>query len=308
MSKCILVGFDPRTGDYAPVALGAEMARVTGSALIVASAEGARDGARTDADLVEDCSEAVAQAAEKLQGADVRADCLRLRSTSAARALQELAEQEDAGLLVLGSARTSGLGRVLAGSTAMRLLHGAPCPVAVTPSGWSGDRPPETIGAAYADTEEGEQALRGAHALARRLGARLRVVTAVPHTERMHLETDPPIAPVVDKRDVVDVEGEHRLDAEARLRALTARLEGDVPIDAEAISGDPADVLVDFSQGVDLLVVGSRGYGPARAVLLGSVSRRVMAEAHCPVLVVPRGEEDALEALLEGEREQPARA
>jgi nucleotide-binding universal stress UspA family protein len=48
-----------------------------------------------------------------------------------------------------------------------------------------------------------------------------------------------------------------------------------------------------------VLVVGSRGYGPLRAVLLGSVSRRLMTEAHCPVIVVPRGVEAALEALLE---------
>jgi nucleotide-binding universal stress UspA family protein len=62
--------------------------------------------------------------------------------------------------------------------------------------------------------------------------------------------------------------------------------------------GDPAEVLVDFSKGVDLLVCGSRGYGPARAVLLGSVSRDVMDEARCPVIVLPRGVEATLEALL----------
>jgi hypothetical protein len=37
--------------------------------------------------------------------------------------------------------------------------------------------------------------------------------------------------------------------------------------------------------------LGSRGYGPLRAVLLGGVSRRLMVEAHCPVIVVPRGVE-----------------
>jgi nucleotide-binding universal stress UspA family protein len=37
-----------------------------------------------------------------------------------------------------------------------------------------------------------------------------------------------------------------------------------------------------------LLVLGSRGYGPVARVLLGSVSRRVVADAPCPVLVVAR--------------------
>jgi nucleotide-binding universal stress UspA family protein len=65
------------------------------------------------------------------------------------------------------------------------------------------------------------------------------------------------------------------------------------------VVGDPADVLVDLSQRIDLLVCGSRGYGPLRGVLLGSVTRRVIAEAHCPVIVLPRGVKAALEALLE---------
>jgi nucleotide-binding universal stress UspA family protein len=307
MTMPVLVGYDPSRVDHAPVAFGAEVARLTGASLLVALVEGVGSDAQTDADLVADCSAALQQVEGDLSAAQVRAECVRLRSTSAARALHELAEREGAGLLVVGSARKSGVGRVLAGSTGMQLLHGAPCPVAVVPIGWE-ERPPETIGAAYVDSEEGRQALRGAHAIARRIGARLRVVTAVPHTESMHLETDPPIAPMVDKREVVDVEGEHRLEAETRLRKVVAELEGDVPVEAEAIAGDPADVLVDFSKGVDLLVVGSRGYGPLRAVLLGGVSRRLMVEAHCPVIVVPRGVEAGLEALAAGARAESAPA
>jgi nucleotide-binding universal stress UspA family protein len=49
---------------------------------------------------------------------------------------------------------------------------------------------------------------------------------------------------------------------------------------------------------LDLLVCGSRGYGPLRAVLLGGVSRRVAAEAHCPVIVLPRGLRSSLESLV----------
>ena len=59
---------------------------------------------------------------------------------------------------------------------------------------------------------------------------------------------------------------------------------------------DPANALASVSPNLDLLVMGSRGYGPGLAVLLGGVSRRVTMTARCPVLVVPRGSTSALAA------------
>jgi nucleotide-binding universal stress UspA family protein len=52
--------------------------------------------------------------------------------------------------------------------------------------------------------------------------------------------------------------------------------------------GSPADEIVDAAKelGADMIVVGSRGWGEIRSVLLGSVSERVMHLAHCPVLIV----------------------
>jgi nucleotide-binding universal stress UspA family protein len=46
------------------------------------------------------------------------------------------------------------------------------------------------------------------------------------------------------------------------------------------------------SADLDLLVVGSRGYGPLRAVLLGSVSTPVVRSAQSPLVVLPRGADD----------------
>ena len=57
-------------------------------------------------------------------------------------------------------------------------------------------------------------------------------------------------------------------------------------------SGDPVLVLEqEASRGLDLLVLGARGYGPLRSVLLGSVSTEVVCHSPCPVLVVPRSVE-----------------
>src|ERR687885_718966 len=71
------------------------------------------------------------------------------------RALHELAERESAALLVLGSSHRSAVGRVLAGTTAERLLHGSPCPVAVAPRGFATSEAHgfATIGVAYDGSE-----------------------------------------------------------------------------------------------------------------------------------------------------------
>jgi nucleotide-binding universal stress UspA family protein len=197
---------------------------------------------------------------------------------------------------VVGSHRRSGAGRVRAGSTAGRLLHGAPCPVALVPREWTGGTP-ETIGVAYVDTEEGREALRGAYAIARRFGAKLRAITVVKPSLRDTAEAEP-TTPARDRRDPEDVEGEHRMLAERSLRRAIEELRPEVAVDVEAIIGDPVDLLVAISDDLDLLVCGSRGYGPVRAVLLGSVSGALMLAARCPVVVVPHGVRSSLEDLV----------
>ena len=55
------------------------------------------------------------------------------------------------------------------------------------------------------------------------------------------------------------------------------------------LDGDPATGVVNASTDLDLLVLGSRGYGPVRTVLLRNVSRTLVREGACSVLVLPRG-------------------
>lgn len=54
--------------------------------------------------------------------------------------------------------------------------------------------------------------------------------------------------------------------------------------------GGAARVLCDESQNADLLVVGARGLGGFRGLLLGSVTHQVVAHAHCPVLISVPGD------------------
>jgi nucleotide-binding universal stress UspA family protein len=296
MPKPILAGFDPKTLDRAPVELGVAAARITGAPLLVLAVEARAPARAGDEALAPDAQEALARLEEEIGHDDVAVEWRRLRSSSAARALHEAAEMEDAGLLVVGSSKAGTAGRVLSGSTAQRLLHGAPCPIAVAPQGWTRGGALDTIGVAYVDSEEGEEALRGGCALARRAGATLRVITVVAPELSMYLETEAYVPPRPGK-DLEHVQGEHRVHAEEELRRMVAALAAEVDVEVDALVGDPAENLVQISAGLDLLVCGSRGYGPLRAVLLGSVSRRVVAEARCPVVVLPRGVRASLEAL-----------
>lgn len=81
--------------------------------------------------------------------------------------------------------------------------------------------------------------------------------------------------------------------AQAGARATvqkTVEALADVVPDIETLvrTGSPAEEVVDAAKQLeaDLIVIGSRGWGEVRAVLLGSVSERVLHLAHCPVLIV----------------------
>jgi nucleotide-binding universal stress UspA family protein len=298
MPKPILVGYDARTSDRAPVLFGVAAARFTGAPLIIATvaAEPSADGQLED-DLLADASSALARVGTELEPEGLEVDCRHLQSTSAARALHETAERADAGLLVVGSTRRGAVGRVLPGSTADRLMHGAPCAIAVVPHGWQPRGGVGTVGVAYVHSPEGHEALRSAHALARAAGATLRVLTVAKVGFASYGETE---ARTAERRglEFEEVEGQHRVQAEQRARDAVAALGDDVSVEVDAFLEDAADTLIRVSEHLDLLVCGSRGYGPLRAVLLGGVSRRVAAEASCPVIVLPRGVESSLQSLM----------
>ena len=81
-----------------------------------------------------------------------------------------------------------------------------------------------------------------------------------------------------------------REDARAALDEALASLPEASSATDELLEGDVVDELAALDEReIDLLVCGSRGYGPVRRVLLGGVSRRLIRRAACPVVVVPRG-------------------
>jgi nucleotide-binding universal stress UspA family protein len=201
---------------------------------------------------------------------------------SPARALQAEAQRRDADLLVLAAARHGVLGRLFLGSVARGVLHGAPCPVAVAPRGYSATSPISRIGVAFDGGAESRLALGAAAAVAERAGGTLEVVWGVPSANLY----EPGWAYSPDYGVYVEAaEKTARQELEAALAPLA------VPATATVERGSVGSVLEALAERSDLVVVGSRGYGPARRVLLGSVSSWVVHHATSPVLVVPRGAE-----------------
>jgi hypothetical protein len=82
------------------------------------------------------------------------------------------------------------------------------------------------------------------------------------------------------------------------LDAVISGLPEEIKADSVRLVGDAADQLGERSESLDLMLAGSRGYGPLRSVLVGGVSGRLMHTVHCPVIIVPRGVEEPLAMLF----------
>jgi len=202
-----------------------------------------------------------------------------LADDSPGRALQRVAHEEHAGLVVVGSCRYGAVSRVLLGDVSRAVMHGAPCPVAVVPRGWA-ERPHHitAIGVGFTRTPEAHAALELAAALARRERAALHLRTAV----AVPVAFAPSYAYTYDWDTI---EAEHRALARADLVEASADL--GLPTIIDTPDGTASGALIELSEEVGVLVVGSRGYGATRRVVLGSTSDRVAHHAACPVIVVP---------------------
>lgn len=82
-----------------------------------------------------------------------------------------------------------------------------------------------------------------------------------------------------------DLRGSAR-DALARELDALGDLSKGVEVVPTVVEGDAAQVLVEAARGAELLVVGSRGLGGFRGLMLGSVSHHCAQQASCPVVIV----------------------
>jgi nucleotide-binding universal stress UspA family protein len=190
---------------------------------------------------------------------------------SPARGLTELAEREGADLIVIGSSAHAEAGLVRLERTAGRLLQGAPCAVAVAPGGLRERGEFRRIAVAYDDSLESRAALAVAYDIAAPSRAAVTLIRAF-----VPFGSD-------------DLQREARLEAQTLLDEAAGNAPAGVNPHTVLLHGEPGNVIRDACDGiVDLLVTGSRSYGPLQRALLGSVSEAVTEGASHPVLVVPR--------------------
>ena len=204
-------------------------------------------------------------------------------ASSVGRGLHEIAEHEEADLLVVGSSEHSLFGHATLSAHTRDALNGAPCAVALAPAGYR-ERPVvvREIGVGYDGSPESEHAVVVARRLADELTAKVSAFEAI-------------ALPV----DLVEGPGpaDERID---RCLELARERIAQLGVEPHAAYGHAAEELALYGASLDLLVLGSRGYGPIGRLFHGSTSQRVAQTARCPLLVLARATIDG-EASVEAE-------
>jgi nucleotide-binding universal stress UspA family protein len=273
MFRNVLVGIDERPGGRDAIALGKDLLANDGELTLayvhLGEAKPTRGSSPAFQAAEQERSRELLEAARADAGID--AELAWIGSPSVGRGLHELAERRGAELLVVGSTSRGLFGRVMIGDDTRDALNGAPCAVAVAPAGYS-ERTLHwrEIGVGYNGSPESEHALSVARKFASEVGAKVSAFEAIslPFGGRGAGEAIPKL---------VD-------DARERIAAL-----GDV--EPHAAYGAAAEELALYGASVDVLIVGSRGYGPIGRLVHGSTSQRLAHTARCALLVLTRAAE-----------------
>jgi nucleotide-binding universal stress UspA family protein len=270
----IAAGYDGSPGSQDALDWAVWEARARGLPLTVCHACATEHGASgaTVADLAWRYGQRIVaggvQHAQGIMGAgDVRP---LLASGSAAHVLCEVSKSAD--MVVLGSRGSGGLAGLLLGSVSSQVAAHACGTVVVVRGHW---RPPPNyaprpvvVGADGSDASQPAVAFAFAEAALR----------------------DVPLLAVCALADTPSVLGGGRL-LEADFEQALAKCEADYPdvvVRRQVVQGGPRGALLDASSGGQLLVLGARGRGGLRGMMLGSVSLAVLHHAPCPVAIVHR--------------------
>jgi nucleotide-binding universal stress UspA family protein len=272
----VVIGVDGREGGRDAVALGRRLSDVAGSVTLAhvyrAEARPWRSSGATFETVRRDDSRTLLERAREESG--LAAELRSVGAPSVGRGLHTLVEEIGADLLVVGSTRSSHVGRVHLGDDTAAALSGAPCAVAVAPAGYASEAGEmREIGVGFDGSDESRHALAVARLLGARLNVRVSAFEAVSLPGRAFAHGAPPVA-----ETAID-------ELVERAHARVSTLEG---IDPHATFGHPPDELAAYSASLDLLVLGSRDYGPIGRLVHGSTARQLARTSRCPLLVLTR--------------------
>jgi nucleotide-binding universal stress UspA family protein len=203
---------------------------------------------------------------------------------SAPGGLVAAVEELKAEVLVLGSAADGSLGQVVVGSTADRLLHSSPVPLAISPRGYRGSKTHglTRITCAYPGTPESLHVVERVATLAAQLGVPMRVITFAVRGRTMY----PP---------EVGLHAEDSLLASwaSQAREALAKLKSDGvvgdDVELQVVTGNGWDQALDNAEWHDgeLLAIGTSPQGAIARVFLGSKGTKIIRHSPVPVLVLP---------------------
>ncbi|MGO8904427.1 MAG: universal stress protein [Solirubrobacteraceae bacterium] len=265
MFKNVLVGVDGRPTGRDAIALASQLMDPHGKLTLAY--------VRSD-EVAEDLGDSNKLLDRERIEAGVKAELLSVVSASPGRGLHQQAEKQGADLLVVGSCRHGALGRAMLGDDTRAALNGAPCAIAIASVGYAERRAPiAKVGVGYNGSPESDAALAVARALAAPTGATVHAleVVSIPSLAYGGL-----MAPAI---------GE---SIDALLQEASSRMAQLSDVEGHAVYGLTGEELAAFGDEVDILVVGSRGYGPVRRLVLGTTSDYLERHARCPLLVLPR--------------------
>ena len=185
---------------------------------------------------------------------------------------------QDADLLVVGSCSHGAFGRAMLGDDTRAALNGAPCAVAIASRGYAeraGGAVSQIakVGVAYNASPESKGALALARELAARTSATVHALEVVSIPTYAYTGIVPPAI------------GE---SIEVMVQEANGRMQALADVEGRAVYGLAGEELAAFGDQVDILVVGSRGYGPVKRLVLGSTSDYLQRHARCSLLVLPR--------------------
>jgi nucleotide-binding universal stress UspA family protein len=242
-----------------------------------------------DAYLGRAFEESLQAAKAQLDALEVAADGLEVvreaRLGLSARELIQAARDHAARMVVVASHGHGAMGRALLGSVAQDLARGAPCPVLVVGEGRAVERPFESALAAIDLSPVSRRVLEAALELLGGRG-RLHVLSLFEHP--MMVQDEGALLPrrFADE-DLARATAAHR----ARVEALLASVpHPGVEVKLEVMSkAPPPQVVLEVAEllAPDVIVCGTSGHGAWHRMILGATATRVLAEARCPVLVVP---------------------